>query len=282
MNLLNLKNRIRSVKNIGQATKAMELVAASKMRKAQQRSIEAKRFSEELNKLMISTTHGLDTTEFDLLKQNKSQKKLLIIIGPSKGSVGPLISNLAKEVYKFLQINPDTDLISIDKKGNYIAQRSGKKVISSLNEVKTTIQEYEIEPIIEIIKDGYIKLQYSSIHIIYSHFINTLNQKAKLVDLLPIMIEENNKSVSEDILIEPNKRQVIEQLLNKYLDNKLFICILNSISSEYSARMIAMKNASDNAKDLKEDLTQEYNQSRQAAITQQILEIAGAVTAMGS
>ncbi|MEI7604491.1 MAG: ATP synthase F1 subunit gamma [bacterium] len=291
MNLLALKNRIKSVKNIGQVTKAMELVAATKMRRAQQRALDARFYTSELKSLMRKLLVDGSLSDFDLAKENVNAKKnLLIIVGPSKGLAGPLVSNLSREAYKYLLANPDTDLIALDKKGVYLAEKSGKDIIAAIDYIKTSIEQEDLEGVFRIIKEEYTKGTYKKVSVVFTHFINTLVQKPMVTDILPITIDSINSGFVKsdednnmtDILIEPGKTEVLEQLFNQFFENTLFLSVLDSISSEYSARMIAMKNAGDNAKELKEDLTLEYNQSRQAAITQQILEIAGATAAMES
>lgn len=286
-NLLNLKNRIRSVKNIGQITKAMELVAATKMKKAQQRVIEARSYSNELENLINKLVLGTNIEDFNLAKADqKAEKNLLIIVGPSKGLAGSLISNLMREIYNFLKSNPDTDIITIDKKGAYIGERSGKKIIGAIEKVKTNIESDDLSGIYDLIEEEFLRGSYKKVSVVFSHFVNTLVQKPAVVDILPVnasLFENKSKeenSANGDLLIEPGRTEVINELLKKYFQNKLFLSVIDNIASEYSARMIAMKNANDNATEIKNDLTLEYNQTRQAAITQQILEIAGATAAM--
>ena len=281
MNLLNLKNRIRSVKNIGQVTKAMELVAATKMRRAQLRSINSRKYAQELGKVISKFDLNNDENTSIWIPRTNAEKNLLILVGPSKGLAGALISNLGRELYNFLIKNPNTEIISIDKKGSYLAERSGKKIVAAMPIVKTNIQQNELDPIFLFIKEKYTLAEYKSVHIIYTKFINTILQKPSTEQILPILIDSSDeKFSSNEILIEPNKSIVIETIMQKYFENKIYVSVLESIASEFSARMIAMKNASDNSQELRDDLTMEYNQSRQAAITQQILEIAGAQAAM--
>lgn len=283
-----IKNRIKTTKNIRQITKAMEMVAASKMRKSQQQATSSKPYSRKLQESLQRLAGVADASKHSLLKTNKKGKHVAILIGPDKGLTGGMISNLLKEADTFAnQLNESNsfEFITIGKKAREYAIKMGFEILAEFSNMSDNLSFEDTLPISKLILDGYTSKEYQDVNIIYMDFISTLIQKSNVNQILPIAVEpilapqtpeeliEKDVSSRYDYIFEPSAEEVLDWLLPYYVEVLIYQTILEAKASEHSARMVAMKNASDNAKEIIDDLTLAFNKSRQANITNELLDI---------
>ena len=278
---LDLRRRIKSVKNTAQITKAMQMVAASKMRKAQAAAIAGRPYQDMLARVLAAVKGRVDPGDHELLAVRPVQKELILIFSTDKGLCGPLNANLFRE------------LGEVDREKSEFAV-SGRKAVQFITRtrrnltadfaLKDTIEFSEIRPIARFVSDKFISGEIDQVRVLYPKFVNTLVQEPVLRTLLPIPVKElgiEGPQGAGEYLFEPDERSVLDAILPHYLAFQLFQMALNARASEHSARMVAMKNATDNAKELIKDLTLEYNKVRQANITTELLEITTAQLAVG-
>jgi len=294
-NIRNLKRRIKTAKNIAQTTKAMEMVAASRMKKAQLQALEGRPYSENL--LMITQRllgrvkikEGTKLEKYFSKINDENKKTAMIIITPDKGLCGALVSNFAKYILRFIRAEGKTildyDFIIIGKKGKDAILRLNGNIIAQFDSGMTQPKYETVPPIVLLFNQAYQNNQYSKILLVYTHFINTLSQQPKIIQLLPFLgfLQEEKEQLQNqeninlsEYLFEPDPENVLTNLLPHYLENELYHARLEAYASEQSARMTAMKNATDNAKDIIGELTLFYNKERQQVITSEIADIATA------
>ena len=278
---LDLRRRIKSVKNTAQITKAMQMVAASKMRKAQAAAIAGRPYQELLARVLAAVKGRVDPGDHLLLAVRPVHRELILIFSTDKGLCGPLNANLFRELGE-----ADREKSEYAVSGRKAAQfitRTRRKLTADFA-LTDTIRFSEIRPIAKFVSDKFISGEIDQVRVLYPKFVNTLVQEPVLRTLLPIPVEElgieGPKSAGE-YLFEPDEHSVLDSILPHYIAYQLFQMALDARASEHSARMVAMKNATDNAKELIKDLTLEYNKIRQANITTELLEIATAQLAVG-
>ena len=286
--LRDIRRRIKSVKNTAQITKAMQMVAASKMRKAQEAALNGLPYAELLNRVLVSLRDKVDPSLHPLLEQREVKNELVIMISTDKGLCGGLNTNLFREAAAF---NPDTtQFISVGRKGTQFLARTKRNMIADFG-LKDQPSFLETKAISKFAIEKFLAGEVDKVTVLYPLFVNTLVQKPVAVPLLPITSLEEAGLVSKDeaplpapeggILFEPDAQSILDAIVPYYVHYELFQMVLGARASEHSARMVAMKSATDNAKTLVKDLTLEYNKARQAAITTELLEIATAQLALG-
>ena len=288
-NTRDIRRRIKSVRNTAQITKAMQMIAAAKMRKAQQRALDARPYAQMLNRVLVSLSAHSEDELHPLLQQRPVNHTLVYVVGTDKGLCGGLNTNLFREVQQF---DPaQTSFIASGRKAVDFLARTKRPLLADFP-LRDTPEYGEIKPIAQFIIDKFLAGEADKVVILYTDFINTLTQLPSAHELLPITsfqmggkpaddIESSEEDAMSAFKFEPSPQEVLNALLPFYVGNELYAMILNARASEQSARMVAMKNATDNAKSLIKDLTLEYNKIRQAAITTEILEISTAQMAMG-
>jgi F-type H+-transporting ATPase subunit gamma len=301
-NLRDIRRRIKSVKNTSQITKAMQMVAATKMRRAQQAAIALRPYASRLDDLAAHLYDNIGPSEVGhplLEKRQKSGKTAVIVLTTEKGLCGPLNTNLLREVLK--NDAPDKVYISVGKKGRQALVRMKKNLLADF-ELKDGATFAESKAISRFVLQKFDEGEFDAVEIYYSRFVNTLSQVATRFSLVPIGAETlavakalgeahraGRTQASPDgkpaganatYNFEPDAAELLGRLLPYYVHMLVFEKILESRASEHSARMVAMKAATDNAKQLVKDLTLEYNKARQAAITNEILEISSAAATM--
>lgn len=278
-----IKSRIKSAKNIAQITKAMEMVSAAKMKKAQVRLGDSVAYAEKLHEMMQTLATFIDSSQHPLLYVNPNpQKTLVVLMTSNKGLAGALNANVLRESGRLAKElsaqGMSVDYVSIGRKGRDYLRYTRRTIVGVFDGFGDTPHYAQIQPIARFIIDSFIKREYDLIYFIYPKFISTLNQKPIVHTMLPVAIPSGTKSkeATQKPLFEPASEVLLERLLPYYVEQELFQFILQANASEHSARMIAMKNATDNAKDIRKELLLEFNSARQAQITQQIAEIASA------
>ena len=286
-----IRRRIRSVKNTAQITKAMQMVASSKMRRAQLAALAGRPYATLMNDVLAAVTEGAGDFTHPLLEKRNVRKRAVILISTDKGLCGALNSNLLREAARFDKST--TIYICAGKKGAQMVARTQRQLGAEFT-YKDAPQFSEARAISKFAQELFLKGDVDRVDVLYTKFINTLSQKAESRQLLPIVeitaveagvVGQGGSAVLKkseiEYLFEPSAQGVLGNLLPHYLNFQVFQFLLEAKASEHSARMVAMKSATDNAKQLIKDLTLEYNKLRQANITRELLEITSAAMAMG-
>ncbi|MCL5675577.1 MAG: ATP synthase F1 subunit gamma [Patescibacteria group bacterium] len=275
-----IKKRIKSASNIAQITKAMEMVAASKMKKAQNLAISGKPYAQKIYQAVFELAKRCDPLLHPLLTRNVfSSKTLVVFISTNKGMCGGLNTNLFRAFLKWFNDFKDLDFITAGKKAETFVVRAKGNLTASFTSGHSYLEH--APAIISLVTEGFINNKYKNVIIVYNDFISALHQEPVKKQLLPLGIMIEDKTSWEEghfseFLVEPSYDKLLDALLPHYLENQLREAMIEAEASEHSARMLAMKNATDNAGDLMKELTLEYNKARQEKIT---YEIADMVTA---
>ena len=281
-----IKSRIRSVRNTRQITKAMQLVAASKMRKAQEAVTSTRYFSQTARLLLTRLRQLVDIKQYQLYRTRPVRARLIILITSDRGLAGAYDSNALKmylaELKKDQANSVKNYTIAIGRKGSVLAARlSGVEVVGAYNDFPSSPGANELRPIISAAVQMYIEETIDAVDIIYTKFVSTVVQQTQTLHLLPAGFEE--VEVDEQTRLaafEPNEEAVLQNATLRLIEAQLLQALLESFASEESMRMLAMKNATDNANELVDDLTLVFNNASQAAITQELAEITGGAEAM--
>jgi F-type H+-transporting ATPase subunit gamma len=278
---LDIRRRIRSVKNTAQITKAMQMVAASKMRKSQSAALSGRPYQEVLNRVLGALRGRVDPQIAPLLVERPVSRELILVISSDKGLCGALNTNLFRELTSLDA--PDPSFSAVGRKAVQFVARTRRKLLADFK-VSEIPHTREVRPIAQFCTEKFLSGEVDRVRVVYSKFVNTLVQQPTTVNLIPVSSEEllgEEKLPSDEFLFEPSEQGVLSAILPHYISFQIFQMILDARASEHSARMVAMKNATDNAKQLVKDLTLEYNKVRQAGITTELLEIASAQLAVG-
>ena len=278
---LDLRRRIKSVKNTAQITKAMQMVAAAKMRKAQAAALAGRPYQEMLTRVLTAIKGRVESTSHELLAVRPVKRELILIFSTDKGLCGALNTNLFREL-----TDTDREKTEFAVMGRKAVQFVGrtKRILTADFALKDSVHFVDIRPIAKFASDKFISGEVDQVRVLYPKFVNTLTQQPVMRNLLPVPPEELDvagEANRGEYLFEPDVHGVLEAILPHYIAFQLFQMALNARASEHSARMVAMKNATDNAKELIKDLTLEYNKVRQENITTELLEITTAQLAVG-
>jgi F-type H+-transporting ATPase subunit gamma len=279
-----IRRRIKSVKNTRQITKAMELVAASKMKKAQALALAGRPYAQLMSRMLAALANRVEESLHPFLMKREVKTRGILLITTDKGLCGPLNANLFKLV---LEIKTPAKFVAVGRKGAQFLARTRRDIVADFT-ISDRVQFNEVKPVVEMMMQMYLDGKIDTLEIIYPRYKNTLVQESLIRPLLPLtsvnefvaaLNAEHGGGRSTDdrvMLFEPSAQSVLEALLPFYVNRYIYQLALSAKASEHSARMVAMKTAKDNATKLLGDLTLEYNKARQAAITQEILEIAAA------
>ena len=293
-NLRDIRRRIKSVKNTAQITKAMQLVAASKMKKAQDQATSGRSYSDLLNKVLNHLKEQTTAEDHPLLREETGGNELVILVTTDKGLCGALNTNLLRLVTE--TVSKDATFITIGSNGRQAMVRMKRNILADFT-VKDPVTFAETKLVSEFVMERFLAGDFGRVRVGFTNFINTMRQEPHLETLLPISpIELGKKKGFEGMgdetdavkagpdyggyLFEPGTREVLDVVVPQYVGYQLYQMILESRASEHSARMVAMKSATDNAKQMIKDLTLDYNKQRQAAITSELLEITTAMRAL--
>ncbi len=286
-----IRRRIKSVKNTAKITKAMQMVAASKMKRAQEAAISGRPYARQYNKMLSSIVKTLEDVNHPLLEHREDDKPCVLLVTSDKGLCGALNTNVLRETTSL----PDhTQFATLGRKGRQFISRTGKSLMADFS-LTEKFSFKECQQISKFLIVRFLAGEASSISILYPRFVNTLINKPVLLKLLPIseisplasdskLADQLGPEDTEKVIeyqFEPSPQSVLDHLLPYYVHFMIYQAILSARASEHSARMVAMKSATDNANQLVKDLTLEYNKARQASITNEILEISTAQLAMG-
>ena len=295
-NLRDIRRRIKSVKSTSQITKAMELVAAAKMKKAQNQALAGRDYADKLNKVLVNLKANTDEESHPLLGKREGSKELMLVISTQRGLCGGLNTNLLKKVR--LEASEDAEYVTVGKKLRQSIAKAGGKIVTDW-EVSDPVPFNDAKPIAKFLTEQFLSGEYDKISVAFNNFVSTLTQTPHVSQLLPIEASalaekqdyegvgkgkigetDDAAALSTDYEFEPSAEGVLDKLLPLYINFQIYQMLVEARASEHSARMVSMKAATDNANKMVKELTLEYNKARQAAITSELLEITTAMKAM--
>jgi len=280
-----IRNKIKSVENTRKITKAMEMVAASKMRKAQDRMRAARPYGEKIRRVAGNLSHALTEYRHPFLVNREQAAVGLILVTSDKGLCGGLNSNLLRvavsKMKEFESQGKKLQATCIGNKGFGFMQRSGAKIVSHVTGLGDTPHLEKLIGAVKVQLDAYMNGEIDALYIGYTRFINTMKQEPVFEKLLPLSGDTVGSAKTKwDYVYEPEAKSVIDDLLIRYVEALIYQAVAENMASEQSARMVAMKSASDNAKTVIGDLKLVYNKARQAAITKELSEIVSGAAAV--
>lgn len=284
-NLKELRNRITSVSSTMQITSAMKLVSAAKLSKAQDAITAMRPYSEKLTELLQSLSASLDVDSGSAYAEQREVKKVLIVaISSNRGLAGAFNTNIvkgARAVAASKYSDKNVEILTLGKKANDVLSKT-YTVAENINAIFDDLKYDTVAAIAESIMQWFLDGKYDEISIVYNRFVNAATQDVITEQFLPIEKFETEENVNLDYIFEPEKEQIVKDLIPKSLKMQLFKAMSDSLASEHGARMTAMHKATDNATELRDDLKLSYNKARQAAITNEILEIVGGAEALNN
>ncbi len=284
-NVRTIRRRIRSVQNTAKVTKAMQMVAASKMRRAQERVLAGRPYADKIRQVLA----GLSTQRQDgegplhpLLERRPVQRVLVIHVTPDRGLCGGLPSSMNRRVGQFmLEQASEVTVITVGRKGRDFMVRSGRDVKAVFTDLGDRPSLADTLPITHLVSQMYVDGEVDQVVLAYSSFVNTILQRPTVVQVLPVETPElESVAVSQDYIYEPGATELFAALVPRFLEMQVYHAVLEGIASEQSARMVAMQSATDNASAMADDLTLELNKVRQESITRDLLDIVGGVAAL--
>jgi F-type H+-transporting ATPase subunit gamma len=277
-----VRRRIRGVQNIAKITRAMEMIAASKMRKAQERGLAGRPYAEKIEQVIADLAALPETTTQHPLLQRREIKKILIVhITPDRGLCGGLNANLNRRLAAFiLEQEMKVGVIAVGRKGRDAVSRFACEMTAEFTDLGDRPAYLDTLPISRIVIDEYSAGTFDVVYLLYAGFVSTLVQKPVMKKLLPVEPATLPAGQNVDYIYEPGAEAVLGGLVPRFVEMEVYHAILESIASEQSARMVAMRNATDSANELIGDLTLLYNKARQEAITKELLDIVGGVVAL--
>ena len=291
--LKDIRGRIGSVRNIAQITRAMEMVAASRMKRAQDAIIAARPYSDELRDALSRVAAVVDEEIDPLLARRPVRRVALIMITTDRGLAGSLNANAIRTSLRWVQDRIATrngdgpveiEAITIGRKGRDGLRRAGIPIAAHFSQLGDRPAFTDVTPIARLVTQDFLDEKYDEIHVAFSTFISTLTQRPEITQLLPIQQPaqaEGQQAANDEYLFEPSPEAVLSRLLPHFVAIDLYRAVLENQASEQSARMIAMRNSTDNANELIDDLTLVYNKTRQSTITREMIEIASGAEALG-
>ncbi len=283
-NIRLIRRRIRSVQSISKITRAMEMIATSKMRRAQERGLAGRPYAEKIRQV-IGDLAALPQTEalHPLLQRREVNKIAIIEITPDRGLCGGLNTNVVRSTTSFMrQQKVPVTLVCVGRKGQDFAKRVGRDLRAVFTNMGDQPKLIDTLPVSRIVIDDYTNGVVDAVYISYPRFVSTMMQRPVVQPLLPVEPAQVPRAQNVDYIYEPGPDAVLAGLLPRFAEMEIYHAILESIASEQSARMVAMRNATDNAKGLVDELTLAYNKARQESITKELLDITGGVAALAT
>ena len=285
-NLKEIRNRISSVGSTMQITSAMKMVSAAKLKRAQDAILQMRPYANKLTELLVNLSSSLDSSDGgDFSSEREISNVLLVPITSNRGLCGGFNANIIKQTLNLIRSDyagKDVSILSIGKKSSEYFRNNNYNFISSHDEIFADLTYDNIAKISEDIMQSFLDLKYDKVVLIYNQFKNAATQNVMSENFLPVQSPNDENASIGDYIFEPEKKEIIQQLIPKSLKTQMFKAVLDSHASEHGARMTAMHKATDNASELKKDLTLSYNKARQAAITAEILEIVGGAEALNN
>jgi len=294
-NIRDLKRRITSVKNIAQVTRAMQMVAASKMRRAQEQALATRPYAAKAWQVLthLATQRGSGPETRPLLTHSELIKVTgVVLITSDKGLCGAYNSNILRATLRFMEgLGHPVRLITVGRRGRSVMSRHGFQVIAEFSDLPPRPSVLDVTPIARTVIDDFLNRDYDEVYLAYTRFVNTLRQEPTIRRLLPITPDEAGDSaigpyvnagaagLHGEYIYEPDPETLLDAVLPRFTELQVYQAILESLASEHSARMVSMRNATDNANDLIDDLTLSFYRARQEAITTEVIDIAAGAEA---
>lgn len=304
-NTKEIRIRIKAIGSTAKITKAMEMVAASKMKKSQDTAVKNRDYATASYEVLCNLQRDESCNHILLSNNEAKEKNLLIVVTSDKGLCGSYNTSVIRKALEYIKENPETDIIAIGKKGQKLLTALGKNIIGAYTDFPINAKEYDVAPIITQARNDFSKNIYKEVAVCYTEFQSTIKQRTELKQLIPFVPDHlschceqsafRHTAISDRHVVntprddnniddihfkfEPSGKEVIDYVVPRIIETQFYQMILESIASEQSARMMAMKNATDAADDLIEDLELTYNSIRQGSITQELAEISAAVNA---
>ena len=295
-NTREIRRRIRSVKNISQVTRAMQMVAASKMRRAQEQVLATRPYTEKAWHVLsnLASQRGVDESVHPLLEARQDIGNVgMLLVTADKGLCGSYNHNMVQQAWRFIgELSYSVELITVGKRGRDAMWRLGQEIIAEYSDLPAQPRLLDITPIAHTVMDRFVSGQFDVVYLAHTDFINTLTQRPAIWQLLPIRPlslgvtpvsvhrGDGTTSTTVEYIYEPDPYTILNTVLPRFTELQIYQAILEALASEHSARMVAMRNATENASDLVDDLTLTYNRARQEAITKEMLDIAGGAEAL--
>ncbi len=277
-----IRRRIRSVQSTAKITKAMELVAASKMRRAQQRALAGRPYAERMNWVLADLAETLPLLDPDavhpLLRRREVRSAGVVFVTPSRGLCGGLPANMNRRAGALtLELGVPAKFVAVGRKGRDFLHRTNVPVRAEFTELGDYPEYQEVLPVARVVIDDYLAGEVDQVFLVYPYFVNTMTQQPEARQLLPVEPPQEAATHGVDYLYEPDRETVLAEILPRYVEMQIYEAILEGIASEQSARMVAMRNATEAADEMIEELTLTYNKARQEQITKELLDIVGGV-----
>jgi F-type H+-transporting ATPase subunit gamma len=293
--LKDIRGRIGSVRNIAQITRAMEMVAASRMKRAQDAILAARPYADEMEAALrrVAGAAGLSEEIDPLLARRPPRRVAIIMITTDRGLAGSLNANASRSVLRWVAERAsarngdrpvEIEAITVGRKGRDALRRAGVPIAAHFAQLGDRPAFSDVTPLARLVTEDFLAEKYDEIDIAYSTFVSTLSQKPAIDTILPVVspeLAEDQERTNDEYLFEPSPEAVLSRLLPHYVAIGIYRAVLENNASEQSARMIAMRNSTDNANELIDDLTLVYNKTRQATITREMIEIASGAEALG-
>jgi F-type H+-transporting ATPase subunit gamma len=276
-----IRRRIGSARNIKQITRAMQFVAASKLRRAQESTLAARPYAEKIDEVLADLATVLGGEEHPLLARREGGLRLIVLITTDRGLAGPFNTNMVRFAAREIsESTGELTVITVGRKGRDAMRRAGVPLEAHFNGFGDRPSFADVLPLARLISDDFLSGRMSRVDIMYTHFVSTLTQRPTLDSLLPVEPSNDTEGIpGNQFIFEPNPGAVLQQLLPRYVATRLYQAVLETKASEESSRMVAMKNATENADELIDDLTLSYNKVRQANITREMIEISSGAQA---
>ncbi len=279
--LRDIRRRIRSVQNTRKITKAMELVAAAKMRRAQERVTAARPYADEITSVMAELMRRSPEYRHPYLDVREVRKRVIILVTADRGLAGALNSNNTRLALREMNsAGVPVSVVTIGRKGRDLMRRLRKDLIADQSQIGDRPTMGDILPAIRVAMEQYEKEEADQVDVVFARFVSAGRQEATVRRVLPVDPPEGAADVAADFIYEPEPRAVLDALLPRYVESQVYQAVLENLASEQAARMAAMRNASDNATELIGDLTLTANKLRQATITTELMEIVGGAAAL--
>ncbi|MDP6267556.1 MAG: F0F1 ATP synthase subunit gamma [Arenicellales bacterium] len=281
-----IRTKIKSIQNTQKITKAMEMVAASKMRRAQERMYQARPYAQKMRNVIAHVSQANLEYKHSFTLERPVKRVGFIIVSSDRGLCGGLNINLFRDVVNALtewqSQSAEIDLTTIGSKGLQFFNRVGANIVSEATRLGDTPHLDDLIGPVKVMLDAYTDNRIDRLYLVHNHFQSTMSQTPQLEQLVPIHAEQPDETLSHhwDYLYEPDAKDVIDALMTRYIESLVYQGVVENIACEMAARMVAMKSASDNAGDLIDELQLVYNKARQASITQEISEIVGGAAAV--
>jgi F-type H+-transporting ATPase subunit gamma len=282
-----IRSKIASIKNTQKITRAMEMVAASKMQKTQKQLFASKPYADKIYDVVKHIARSNSEYRHSFMAEREIKRRGLIVVTTDRGLCGGLNANLLREcihmMHQWKAAGQEIDLAVIGRKGQAFFNRIGGNIIASFEQLGDKPGVKDIIGIVKVMIDAFYEGKIDSLHIIFNEFVNTMTQKPKVKQLLPLPIEEEQEEALGhhwDYIYEPDAKELLDSLFERYIELQVYEAVVENIACEQAAKMIAMKSATDNAGELIKEFQLAYNKARQAAITQELAEIVGGAEAL--